>query len=250
MPFLQFQGECPTSREMIPLPCRSGVRAGTWHGGDPAPECRRGCWNRSFIISFRFSDHLRKGFSGTVPTGAAGTPGKGINSLMREVISKVQGFFFLFVHLFSIQNSKDRNWKKLSCISLTLNLRSRQKHIGTSTCGLLVPNARPISLLFLFSQKILHEKSCLKQLTFQEEQKYYLSGSSEKINVFTLVLSEESFFLPPFPTVFSLLLITWIKWVTKPSWCITEATFLHVLHATYCLCPCLQWPLPQTHQIL
>lgn len=40
--------------------------------------------------------------------GAVGTPGKGTNNLMRELISKVQGLC-LFVHLFSEQNSKDRN---------------------------------------------------------------------------------------------------------------------------------------------
>lgn len=118
---------------MIPLPCRAVVRAGPCHRGDPASECWRGRWNSSFIISPRSSDHLRMWFSGTAPTGAVGTPGKGtIIPLERD---DFWGPGILFVHLFSKQNNEDGNWAQVSCISLTLNLGAHKNTLAPPPVG-------------------------------------------------------------------------------------------------------------------
>lgn len=58
--------------------------------GQIQPQSAGGCRNAHFTISPWFSDHLRKWFSGTVPTGAVGTPGKDRNNLMARVASEVQ----------------------------------------------------------------------------------------------------------------------------------------------------------------
>lgn len=149
---------------MIPFPCRSVVEQGR-----SSLRVLGGCSDQPSII--RLNDHLKMWFSASVPTGAVGTPGKGTDSLMRDVISKVQGFCLL-VHLVSKQNSKDGNWMQLSCISLTSNLEDKNM-LAPPPAGWWFPMP-DINFCYFF---FLVEDSAWKILPqttnkFQQEQKY------------------------------------------------------------------------------
>lgn len=150
MPFLQFQAEVfprcvsPTQGEdslFLEVSGWSRHKA----GGRSSLRVLGGMLKPTFIVSPWFSDHLRKWSSGTVPTGAVGTPGKDRNDLMIEVFSEVQHFLSSFIHFQKRTAEMELNaaFQHLSYSEFW----SRQEHIGTSSCGLAIPDA---GLTFLF----------------------------------------------------------------------------------------------------